>query len=84
MALGPTGQDRVLDLCAAPGSKTSQMAAMMQNQGEIVALDSVRPRYFKLKANLNSLGVTNTKTFCVDARRFRTSGRFNKILVDAP
>ena len=57
MALDPQPGERVLDLAAAPGGKTCQMAVMMQNQGEIVAVDPHPIRYEKLVYNLKKQGV---------------------------
>jgi|CXWL01.1.fsa_nt_gi 16S rRNA (cytosine1407-C5)-methyltransferase len=85
IVLDPQPGDDALDLCAAPGSKTSQMAAQMQNQGNIVAIDSVRPRFYRLKSVLNLQGVGNVQAKCLDGSRYR-SGEvlFDRILVDAP
>ena len=63
LVLSPSPNDLVLDLTAAPGSKTIQLASMMNNQGKISAVDIVRYRYYKLKANLQRNGVTNTVLF---------------------
>ena len=58
IVLDPLPGERVLDLTAAPGSKTSQIAAMMHQSGELVANDKNKIRFFKLKHNMESLGVT--------------------------
>jgi len=57
LALDPKPGEKVLDLTAAPGSKTSQIAALMKLAGELVANDNNKPRFFKLKHNLEALGV---------------------------
>lgn len=57
LILNPQPGDKVLDLTAAPGSKTSQMAVMMQRTGELVANDVNKVRFFKLKHNMELLGV---------------------------
>ncbi|NTV29124.1 MAG: RsmB/NOP family class I SAM-dependent RNA methyltransferase [Candidatus Omnitrophica bacterium] len=83
--LGPKPGERVLDACAAPGSKTSQMAAMMQGQGEIVAVESVKGRFYKLRAVCELLGARNVSIKLADVRRLRFEGQsFDKVLVDAP
>jgi NOL1/NOP2/sun family putative RNA methylase len=77
-------EQQVLDLCAAPGSKTSHIAALMGNTGEIVAIEPVRKRFYRLKSVLELLSVKNVKVKCIDGRRFRTHQRFDNVLVDAP
>lgn len=88
-ALEPTKQDIVLDLCAAPGSKTTEIAALMENQGTIIANDIRLDRITALNSNLERCGVTNTIvtkmngiTLC---KKLAKAGFFfDKILVDAP
>ena len=82
--LGAEPGERVLDLCAAPGSKTGHIAALMQNTGEIVAVERVRERMYKLKSVLTLLGVTNTACVLTDGRRFQPATFFDRALVDAP
>jgi 16S rRNA (cytosine1407-C5)-methyltransferase len=86
LVLGPRPGEKVLDLAAAPGGKTSQMAAMMQNQGHIAAVEVIRARMFKLRANLQRCGVSNVKTFLTDGRTVgnKTPERFDRVLLDAP
>ena len=59
LVLDPQPGEKVLDLTAAPGSKTSQIAALMNCQGELVANDNNKVRFFKLKHNIVCLGVVN-------------------------
>lgn len=75
---------RVLDLCAAPGGKTAFIADIMQNTGEIVALDRFESRLKILQKNLNRLKVTNVKTLTVDANEYEDANGFDRVLVDAP
>ena len=82
--LDPKPGDSILDMCAAPGGKTSQMAALMKDQGILIALENIRRRYYKLKAVLSLLKVQNASCYCLDARRFQTRLFFDKILIDAP
>lgn len=57
LILDPQPGEKVLDLTAAPGSKTSQIAMMMSRQGELMANDNNKVRFFKLKHNMELLGV---------------------------
>ena len=82
--LNPQPGEQVLDFCAAPGSKTTQIAAMMKNEGELIAVEAVRPRFYRLKAVCTLLGARNVMCKLTDARRFRSQELFDKILVDAP
>ncbi|MFA5259945.1 MAG: RsmB/NOP family class I SAM-dependent RNA methyltransferase [Candidatus Omnitrophota bacterium] len=85
LALGPQPGERVLDMCAAPGSKTTQIAALMEGRGTIVAVEAVRSRFYKLKSVAAALGAGNIIFCCLDARRFRSKDAlFDKILVDVP
>lgn len=76
--------DRVLDMCSAPGGKTSFLAAEMENKGEIIALDLHESRIKALEKNLARLGVENVKTEAVDTLKFKTEEKFDKILADVP
>ena len=51
--------NKILDCCAAPGSKTTQIAAMMKNKGHIIANDARHARLKSLRGNLDRLGITN-------------------------
>lgn len=78
--------DQVLDLTAAPGGKTFLLALMMQNQGQITAIDQAKARFFKMKANFARLQVTNVLCLRQDGRRLakRTHNQFDHVLLDAP
>ena len=83
--LNPLPNELILDMCAAPGGKTTQIAAMMQNTGTIIALDTANKRLSSLKNNLERLGVKNTIVYKKDARFARDLKlSFDKILLDAP
>jgi len=81
VVLKPKG--RVLDMCAAPGSKTSQMAAMMKNKGLIIANDHKLQRLKPLSINLQRCGVANTVITQMEGYWFKDL-EFDNILVDAP
>ncbi len=82
--LNPKPGEQVLDICAAPGSKTTQCAALMENKGVILANDKNKGRISALANNLERLGVINTATMNQDGARFTSPHKFSKILVDAP
>lgn len=76
----------VADLCAAPGGKTSQLAAALQGQGILVANEFVAARAEILRQNLERMGVTNALVINEDTARLAAAwpGRFDRVLVDAP
>ncbi len=83
LVLDPKPGDIVLDMCAAPGSKTTQMAMMMENKGLIVANDYKGQRLQSLGINLQRSGLTNSIITLMSGKRFH-GFEFDKILVDAP
>ena len=74
----------ILDMCAAPGGKTSQISALTQGEGRICACELNAPRADKLEHNLAKLGVRNTQIMRVDARTLDEFFSFDRILLDAP
>ncbi|RCI16171.1 hypothetical protein L249_2353 [Ophiocordyceps polyrhachis-furcata BCC 54312] len=85
MALDPQENERVLDMAAAPGGKTTYMAAMMKNSGVIVANDANKVRAKGLIGNIHRLGATNVIVCSYDAREFpKPMGGFDRVLLDAP
>ena len=84
-ALDPEKDDIVLDMCAAPGSKTTHLAQHMGNRGIIIALDSNTSRLKALKNNLERCGVKNCLVYQKDAKHAADMGlKFDKVLLDAP
>lgn len=85
LSLAPSPGESVLDLCAAPGSKTSHIAAMMGNSGRLVAVDCSRPRQYKLREVLRVLGA-NAECLCAHGERWARGhpAMFDRVLVDAP
>jgi len=84
--LNPQPHDLVLDICAAPGSKTSHLAQLMSNQGNIFAIDNMLPRVQELKRNLNRLGVQNTHIIFSNSFQlpFREGFQVDSVLIDPP
>ena len=74
----------VLDLCAAPGSKATQVAQILANTGHIVANDISTERLKLLRDNYERLGVLNMGITAYDGRRFPLACQFDAVLVDAP
>jgi NOL1/NOP2/sun family putative RNA methylase len=83
LVLDPQPGERVLDMCAAPGSKTTQMAQYMKNNGVIVANDVTGMRLAALGVNLQRCGVRNAIVTRMQGVRFRDV-EFDRVLVDAP
>ncbi|BAD86311.1 tRNA/rRNA cytosine-C5-methylase, NOL1/NOP2/Sun family, containing RNA-binding PUA domain [Thermococcus kodakarensis KOD1] len=83
--LEPSEEDLIIDMAAAPGGKTSHIAQLMQNRGEIIAIDKSRNRLRKMEEELKRLGVKNVRLIHMDARKLPELGiEADKILLDAP
>ena len=82
IVLEPKPGEKILDMCASPGGKTTQIAQYMQNKGTLVANDIREDRISILKRNVERMGVNCTITK-KPGQRFKDM-KFDKILVDAP
>ena len=85
--LDPQPGDSVLDMCAAPGGKTTYLAQKMQNRGRIIAADSTNSRLALVGENCRRLGVDIVATLACDGTRLDRCLRgeeFDRVLVDAP
>ncbi|WP_456367470.1 PUA domain-containing protein [Thermococcus sp.] len=83
--LEPSEEDLIIDMAAAPGGKTSHISQLMQNRGEIIAIDKSKNRLRKMEEELNRLGVKNVRLVRMDSRKLPELGiRADKILLDAP
>ena len=87
--LRPKKGDKILDACAAPGTKTTHLAQLIKDEGEILAIDRSDNRLNLLKENLERLDIKSVKTLKIDATKLieimpEYINYFDKILIDAP
>uniref|UniRef100_A0A8C6YSY3 NOP2/Sun RNA methyltransferase 6 n=1 Tax=Nothoprocta perdicaria TaxID=30464 RepID=A0A8C6YSY3_NOTPE len=98
--LNPQPGERILDMCAAPGGKTTHLATLMHDQGEVIAMDKIANKMKKIKQNAELLQLNCIKTFCYDGtkalsvEKMKKEGNeqgppfppesFDRILLDAP
>lgn len=86
LVLNPSEKDKVLDLCAAPGSKTTQLAALMNNRGTLIANDIAAERVKSLSFNTERMNVMNAAVMHGKGEMLSKvfNSWFDKILVDVP
>lgn len=82
--LNPQPGERVLDLCAAPGGKTTHLAALMRNKGEIVAIERNPKRAAELQRTVDRMGTAIVGVKLGDARVCDEPEAFDRVLVDPP
>jgi 16S rRNA (cytosine967-C5)-methyltransferase len=83
-ALAPSSGERVLDLCAAPGGKTTHLAALMEGGGEVLAVERNRRRAGELTRTAARLRADNVRVEIGEAAENRRDGPFDRVLVDPP
>ena len=83
LLLAPKPGERVIDLCAAPGGKTTNIAEIMKNEGEIIAIDKYEAKLNLIKASCERLGLRNVKLRAADAATLENE-QADKVLLDAP
>ncbi len=84
LVLDPKEGENILDMTAAPGGKTSEIASLTNNKAIITAVEKNKIRYERLQYNLNKLGVKKCVILNKDARFLDNNFSFDKILLDAP
>ena len=85
LLLDPQPRETVLDVCAAPGGKATQMAEIVGGSGRVVACDRAPSRLKKITANASRLGLTNLQTHAGDSTDLALfHDQFDRVLVDAP
>lgn len=84
--LDPKENSKILDLCAAPGTKTSYIGEYVKNNGQIIANDISEEKLPLIKENIDRLALENIKLISFDASIFKKEyeGQFDYVLVDAP
>ncbi|MBI4139975.1 RsmB/NOP family class I SAM-dependent RNA methyltransferase [Candidatus Woesearchaeota archaeon] len=80
--LNPQPGEKIIDMCAAPGGKTTQISQMMKNEGAVHAYESKKHRIDSLMNNIERMRVTNAIIFNKDV--LEAKGEYDKVLLDAP
>jgi 16S rRNA (cytosine967-C5)-methyltransferase len=83
LLLDPHPGERVIDMCAAPGGKTTFLAELMNNQGEVLAVDKYESRLSIIKVNCERLGIRNVELHVADATGLDTPPA-DRVLIDVP
>lgn len=82
--LDPRPGEKILDMCAAPGGKATQIASRIDNQGTVIANDASSKRLQSLQANTYRMGAASITVTNYDGRNLPEDKKFDRILVDAP
>jgi len=84
LVVNPHKNESILDMAAAPGGKTTQMAALSGNTALITACEKNKIRAERLQFNLDRQGAKRVNVMCQDARQLNDLFKFDKVLLDAP
>ncbi len=85
LALDPHPGDKILDMCASPGGKTTYIGQLMKNEGLLVANDFKKERIKSLFFNIHRMGIKNSIITNYDGREFaKLYNKFDRVLLDAP
>ena len=85
LALNPQPGEKILDMCASPGGKTTYIGQLMKNEGLLVANDLKKERIKSLFFNIHRMGIKNSIITNYDAREFaKLYNKFDRVLLDAP
>ena len=84
LVVAPAKNESILDMAAAPGGKTTQMAALSANTALITACEKNKIRAERLQFNLDRQGAKRVSVMCQDARQLSDLFKFDKVLLDAP
>jgi len=85
LALDPHPGDKILDMCASPGGKTTYIGQLMKNEGLLVANDFKKERIKSLFFNIHRMGIKNSIITNYDGREFaKLFNKFDRVLLDAP
>ena len=84
LVVAPAKNESILDMAAAPGGKTTQMAALSANTALITACEKNKIRAERLQFNLDRQGAKRVNVMCQDARQLSDLFKFDKVLLDAP
>lgn len=82
--LNPKSNTDILDMAAAPGGKTTQIAALTENEAHITACEMNTIRFERLKYNIDKQGATSVYSMQIDSRKINPYFSFDQILLDAP
>jgi 16S rRNA (cytosine967-C5)-methyltransferase len=83
LLLAPKPGDRIIDMCAAPGGKTTNIAELLRNEGEVIAVDKYEAKLNLIKGSCERLGLKNVHLVAADAATL-VQAEVDKVILDAP